>query len=340
MTITTKQAVPFYRNHQIRDGIGQAIYDAMKVDASIVLVGEGAHVKQHYDAPKILKEFHDRIVTLPISEDGNTNYAVGMSLLGVKPVVDVITADFLYRTMDSVCNTAAKLNFVLGADRDPSTIVIRSEFMVGGPSTGQRPEALFAHVPGLRVVVPSTPRDAYGLMRTALTTPGVTLFFEDRMIADEEHPMLEEDSHLGDPIPLGVASWRRKGLRGNVTILTYGVMRQVTEKLLAGFRFNGDFSGDHLLGAGLIDLRTIYPVDWSMILMLLERTGKLLIIEPDVKYGGVGAEIAATIAEKLPGTLIRRLGAPRSTIPASMSLHHRMLPSETEILDALTEMGQ
>ena len=183
--MTTVKAQAFYRNHLLRDGINQAIYDAMQIDPSIYLFGEGAWVKARYDAPQILAEFRERIMTMPIAEDGSVNFAVGASLLGVKPVVDIITADFLYRCFDSIANTAAKLNFVQAEGEPPKTMVIRAEFLTGGPTTGQRPEALFAHIPGLNVVVPSTPRDAYGLMRTALQTPGVAIFFEDRMIADQ-----------------------------------------------------------------------------------------------------------------------------------------------------------
>ena len=176
-----KKANPFARNHKIRDAISKAIYDGMAQDKSIHLFGEGAWVKQYYDAPKTWKEMPERIVTLPIGEDGNVNFAVGASLLGVTPVVDCIAADFLYRAMDSICNTAAKLNFVR-PEQPPRTIVIRAEFLTGGPTTGQRPEALFTHIPGLDVVIPSTPRDAYGLMRRALDSPGVVLFLEDREI--------------------------------------------------------------------------------------------------------------------------------------------------------------
>jgi len=97
------------RNRLIRDGIYRAIHEQMRTDPSIYVLGEGAHMKVHYDAPYIEKDFRDRIITLPISEDGNTNFAVGTSLVGVKPIVDVISSDFLFRTMDSICNTAAKL---------------------------------------------------------------------------------------------------------------------------------------------------------------------------------------------------------------------------------------
>ena len=331
---TSLKPSPFSRNHFIRDAIGQAIYDRMVSDPSVHLFGEGAWVKQHYDAPQIERDFGDRVVTMPICEDGSVNFAVGASLLGVKPVVDVITADFLYRAMDSICNTAAKVNSVR-PDQPPSTIVIRAEFLTGGPTTGQRPEALFTHIPGLNVVVPSTPRDAYGLMLTALDTPGVTVVFEDRMIKDDGD-WQQGDKALTGPIPFGMCSLRRMGKRGNVTILTYGVMRQVVEGVLSKFRFDGDVYGDdYPMLCDLIDLRCLYPIDWGAITKMLERTGKLLVIEPDIEYGGVGAEIAATIAEDMPWVHVKRLGGVRATIPAAMHLHDQIMPAEEQIRQAI-----
>lgn len=326
---------PFNRNHLIRDAIGAALYDAMGADPAIHLFGEGAHVKMHYDASQIEREFADRVRTLPISEDGNVNFAVGTSLLGVKPVVDIITADFLYRAMDSICNTAAKLNFVLPDSEPPRTIVIRAEFLIGGPTTGQRPEALFCHIPGLNVVVPSTPRDAYGLMRTALVTPGVTIFFEDRMIPDSE--FAGEDLEYSGPVPLGVGRLRQMGGKGTVTVLSYGLARPFMEKALRDWRMDIDLSIK--LSADLIDLRSLYPIDWGMIKFYLARNGNLLIIEPDVQYGGIGAEIAATIAEELPHVRIKRLGARRVTIPANRALHETMLPTELEIVNAINSFN-
>jgi len=322
---------PFNRNHAIRDAIGKAIYDQMGLDQSIHIFGEGAQVKVHYDAPDIERDFADRVHTLPISEDGNANFCVGASLLSIKPIYDLITADFLYRAMDSICNTAAKQNFLR---EDKSTIVIRSEFLTGGPTTGQRPEALFTHIPGLNVVVPSTPRDAYGLMLTALMTPGVTLFFEDRMIEDGEFN--EKVGCVQEAIPFGQSRLCSMGKRGTTTILTYGLMRQVVQQALQPYEFNHDYYADEYpMLCDIIDLRCLYPIDWAFIKKMLERTGKLLIVEPDVIYGGVGAEIAATIAEEMPHVRVKRLGAPRATIPASKSLHDRMLPTREAIIDAI-----
>lgn len=322
--LTQLKPSPFARNHLIRDAIGKAIADRMAADPAVHLFGEGAAVKVHYDAPDIEARFGDRVHTLPISEDGNVNFAVGASLLGGKPVVDIISADFLYRAMDSICNTAAKLNYVTGREH---TIVIRAEFLVGGPTTGQRPEALFAHIPGLRVVIPSTPNDAYGLMQAALTTPGVTLFFEDRMIADNGF-FADGDFYTGDHVPFGRIKWRIRNPMATLTVLSYGVMRQRVEALVSEHRGNVNF----------YDLRSIYPLDIEGILDAVRRTGRLLIVEPDVTHGGVGAEIVAQVTEYAPSVRVKRLGAPRMTTPASIPLHARVLPSDQEVLDAIASL--
>lgn len=317
---------PWFRNRLIRDAIYHAIYDRMKVDPSIHLMGEGSHMKIYFDAPHILKEFPHRIITLPISEDANTNFAVGMALGGAKPIVDVITADFLYRTMDSICNTVPKEHFT----SSPKTIIIRSEFMTASPTTGQRPEALFTHIPGLNVVVPSNPLDARGLMDTALETKAATLFFEDRMIEDKTTNPEDMDTHL-DIIPLGKGKIRRKGHK--LTTVSYALTLRMLDLLLE--RENLEYE--------LIDLRSIYPVDYDLIVESVNRTGALLIVEPDVTYAGVGAEIASQISERCFKALrhpVKRLGAPRTTIPASRSLHDYMLPSEKRILEVAEELSK
>lgn len=331
---------PFYRNHLVRDAIGHALYDQMKLDPSIHLFGEGAEIKMHYDAPQIEREMPNRVHTLPISEEGNVNFVVGASLVGIKPVYDVITADFLYRAFDAIANTAAKLKlFTQGESvtrvlplgdvilEEGNCIVIRAEFLVGGPTTGQRPEALFTHIPGISVAIPSTPRDAYGLMKTALSWPGVTLFFEDRMIIDSEIKPQDEELPLNqDRLPFGVANIRRADPNPRLTIITYGLMRQRVEAIL-----------EQDMAVELIDLRTLYPIDWGNIADSLNHTNRLLIIEPDITYAGVGAEIVATIAEQMPDVRVKRLGAKRSTIPAATSMHRHLWPTDEEIFGAITK---
>lgn len=317
---TAVKAAPFARNHAIRDALSRALYEGLRRDPSVHLFGEGCEVKQHYDAPDLLRDFPQRIHTMPIAEDGIVNFAVGASLMGILPVVDIISADFLYRAMDSLCNTAAKANHLQGAQR---TIVVRAEFLTGGPTAGQRPEALFTHVPGLTVHVPSTPADAYGLMTTALTTPGVHLIFEDRNIEDEGY--FQREDFYSQPGPFGRISWRVRNPAANATVLTYGLMRQRVEALVA--REN--------LRVNLYDLRSLYPLDMDGVMDAVHRTHRLLIVEPGVLHGGVGAEIAAQVAEAMPQVRVKRLGAPRVTIPQAGSAQARLLPSDQEVRDAL-----
>ena len=317
------------RNHLIRDAIGLGIYDCMKRDSSIYLFGEGASMKMHFDCPAIEKEFPERIVTLPISEDGNTDFAVGASLVGVKPVVDVITSDFLFRTMDGICNTAPKVNFVTETVEEKKTIVIRSENITFGLTTGQRLESLFTHIPGLSVIYPSNPKDARGLMRTALKHPGVTLFFEDREIMDAD----ARPKDLEDPdedIPFGRASLVKKG--DVLTVVSYALTLQRARKVI---------EADNLQDrCDLIDLRSLYPLDMETIRKSVRKTGRLLVIEPDISHAGVGAEVLAEIAESSNlkmSSVPHRLGAPMAMIPASQFLHKELIPTEEKIKRAILE---
>ena len=336
-SLTLTKPSPFARNRLLRDASWQAVYDAMKTDAQVHVFGEGAQVKSHFDAPKIESDFPERVHTMPIAEDGGVNFAVGAALMGYKPIYDVISADFLFRAMDSIVNTAAKL--------EGHTIVIRAETLIGGPTTGQRPEAMFAHIPGLNVVIPSTPHDAYGLMAVALQHEGVTLFIEDRMVEDSG-PWLDGDLQTGELVPMGSIGVRWLPMKSKarktplVTVLTYGVMRQRVERLLAPWleSWGGDYLVEPNLSVDLLDLRSIYPLDMNYLKngrYGLHRTQKLLIIEPDIVTGGVGAEIAARVAEEMPDVRVKRLGAPRRTIPAAPSEHHVMFPSEEDIRDVI-----
>ena len=314
----------WFRNHFIRDAIGKALYDKMKEDPSIYLMGEGSHMKMRFDSPDIAREFPERILTLPISEDANTNFAVGASLIGVKPIVDVITADFLYRTMDSICNTAAKTDYLYPG----RTIVIRAEFMTGGPTTGQRLESLFCHIPQLRVVIPSYPDYAYELMKQALDYKGITIFFEDREIKDSEFASFDSRALI-------------KSFNGDkLTVITYGLTTRQLHRLI--YEHNLQNSVD------LIPLQTICPIDWEMIYAHAKHTGKVLIVEPDMAYMGVGAEISARIGENCEVGFqemedpikikVKRLGMKRTVIPASLGLHDQLQPSDTDIVKTIEEM--
>lgn len=328
MTAGPARKDPWFRNRLIRDGIYRAIHAKMKDDKRVILLGEGSHMKVHFDCPAIEKDFPDRILTMPISEDGNTNFAVGLALSGMVPIVDVISSDFLYRTMDSICNTVRTVNAV---HEKPFTIVIRAEFLTGGPTSGQRVESMFLGVPGLRVGVPSNPADGLLMMQEALgPAAGASLLFEDRMIEDATTPA---DRGFNEDV-------RKSG--SHVTVVSYGLMQRRVEVLLKDDP-----------RAELIDLRWLAPLKFgplTAILNSVSKTGALVVVEPGVQIGGVGAEIVAQVAELFlnsPGGTrplgapphwrpsFQRLGGPLATIPAARELHDRMFPSDEAILDAV-----
>lgn len=313
------QQTNFLRNHLIRDNIYQAIYDKMKVDPSVYIMGEGALVKTHYDAPYIEKEYPDRVLQMPISEDGNLNFAVGASLLGVKPVYDFITADFMFRGMDSICNTAAKTSLLY--PELEQTIVIKGEFLTGAPSCGQRIESLFTHIPGLRVVLPSYPDYAYTMMYDALSIKGVTIIFEDREISDSEWEAQDSRALV-------------KSMNGDkLTIISYGLTLRQVHRLIQD-------PENHLGDIDLIPLQTLYPIDWGAIEAHVNHTGRCLIIEPDIAYMGIGAEIGAFVAEHCYNLLerpIKRLGMQRSIIPES-PVNKLLQPSDELIVKTIKEM--
>ena len=314
---------PWSRNRLIRDSICRAIHHKMQLDPTVYLLGEGAHMKVHFDAPDIEHDFPSRILTLPISEDGNSNFAVGMALGGLIPIVDVISSDFLYRTMDSICNTMAKL----GTVQSPKTMIVRAEFLTGGPTSGQRIEAMFTHVPGLKIAIPSNPIDAYEMMKSALSSKNVTIFFEDRMI---------KDAWFAEPTNLPLTPVDELGItsRGDeATVVSYGITHALAARALQG------------KPCMLFDLRTLVPLKISAIIDSVGDTGKLLVIEPDAKFMGIGSEIVAQVTERYSGVgwlkrywCLKRLGGPRSVIPASRELHDLMIPTEADILRAYEEL--
>lgn len=310
---------PWFRNRLIRDGIYRALHEEMTARSEIVILGEGSHMKIHFDSPAIEKDFPDRVLTMPISEDGNTNFAVGLALRGVVPVVDVISSDFLFRTMDSICNTAAKVNYV---HDPPKTVIIRAEFLTGGPTTGQRIEEMFCHVPGLRVGVPSSPIGAYEMMAFALQHKGVTILFEDRMIEDATTPKgarLEEQL-AGLPAfarTVGEGAWTHaKKASAKVAVASYGLLYRRCHTL---------FAEDPRVE--LVDLRWLAPLDGGWV----EPGKPLLVVTPSMMTLTLPWLMArASQNGACTGRVVHKHGV-FATIPASRELHDVLLPSDNEL---------
>lgn len=311
------------------DGIQQALREEMLADTSIRVLGEDVTLGGPFGATKgLVEEFGaSRIINTPISEATIVGMAVGAAITGLRPVLEIMFIDFITLGMDQLVNHAAKLHYMTGGQLQVP-LTIRATGGVGGgygAHHSQSLEAWFTHVPGLKVVAPSTPADAKGLLKSSIRDNNPVLFLEHRGLywsrGDELAP--------GALVPLGQAAVRRQGK--DVTILAIsrmvGVALQAAEKLAA----DG-------IDAEVIDPRSLAPLDLDTVVSSVRKTRHLVIAHEAVETGGVGAEIAARVQEAAFNELaapVLRIGAPFSPVPASIALERAFVPDEGRVVDAV-----
>jgi len=310
--------------------INRALADALQVDSAVVLFGEdiaapgGAFAVTRGLQAKFGAE---RVRDTPISEAAIVGAAVGAALGGLKPVVEIMFMDFVTLAMDAIVNQAAKAHFMFGG-RCSVPMVLRTQHGGGvnaGPQHSQCLEAWLAHVPGLKVVVPSNPADAYGLLRAAIDDPNPVVFVENKTLYSTKGELPDAPQS----IPLGVARIARPGME--VTLVSYGACALHALKAAESLAAEG-------ISAEVIDLRTIQPWDAGLVLGSIEKTGRLVVAHEAVTEFGVGAEVAAYIAERAFGLLqgpVIRVGAPFMPVPFARSLEKRFLPNEDDIVSAV-----
>ena len=267
-----------------------------------------------------------RVRTTPIAEEAIIGAAVGASIAGFKPVAEIMLMNFTTVAMDMIVNHAAKLRYMSGGQTH-CPLVIRTMTGAGMSTGGQHAdyyEAWFAHTPGLKVVAPSTPEDAYGLLRSAIDDPDPVLVIENLLTYWNKGPAPE----AGSRVPLGKAKVTAEG--SDVTIVSYS--RTALEALgaLAAIAEAG-------VSAEVIDLRTIQPWDQETVLASVRKTGRLLVAHEAVVPFGVGAEIAAVVQEKLFGQLkapVKRIGAGFNPVPFSKPLETAHITDAARIASA------
>jgi pyruvate/2-oxoglutarate/acetoin dehydrogenase E1 component len=310
------------------DAIRLAMDEALSADPAVCLLGEDVSTGGPFGASRDLRERYGplRIADTPISEGTVAGLAVGAALAGLRPIVEVMFVDFATLAMDQLVNHAAKLHYMSGAQlRVPVTV--RMQFGATGAMGAQHSQSLeawFAHVPGLKVVVPSTPADARGLLRRAIDDDNPVIFLEHRGLYWSRGEVPE----ILDEVDLGVASIRRPGT--DVTVVAYGAM--VPRALEAATTLEAEG-----IDAEVIDVRSLVPIDLDTIIGSVERTGHLLVTHEAVITGGVGAEIVAAVAERAPGAFrgpVLRVAAPPTPVPASPELEALFVPSAAQIADA------
>ena len=300
----------------------------MRRDSRVFLLGED--VAEAGTPFKVLsglvEEFGTkRVVDTPISEAGFTGLAVGAAMTGLRPVVDIMFGDFITLTMDQMANQAAKVHYMSGG-RWRVPMVMRTTLGAARRSAAQHSQSLhawFSHVPGLKVVLPSTPYDAKGLLKTAIRDENPVVFFEDKMMFKMKGPVPAEEY----TIPLGVADVKRAG--DDITLVATSSMVQVALGAAGLLEEIG-------VSAEVIDPRTTWPLDEKTLIESVKKTSRAIVI--DVGYGryGVTAEIAAVIAEGAFHYLdapVKRMGAMHVPIPFSPPLEDVTVPTERSVFE-------
>jgi 2-oxoisovalerate dehydrogenase E1 component len=277
-------------------------------------------------------KFGDRVRDTPISETAVMGLGVGAAMAGMRPVVELMYLDFVGVCLDQLLNQAAKMPFMTGGTAEMA-LTVRTQFGAGrssGSQHSQSLEALLAHIPGLSVVMPSTPADTYGLLRAAIQDPNPVVFIENRLLYGMKGPQPPEEYIL----PIGKSAVVRTGT--DVTVVS--VSRMVHEALAAA-----DMVAGEGVSVEVIDLRTVAPLDMAPILESVHKTNRLLIAHEAVVPFGIGAEIAATVARDAFWDLdapIVRVGAAPTPPPYAPNLEQEWLPDRQDITTALQRLAQ
>jgi pyruvate/2-oxoglutarate/acetoin dehydrogenase E1 component len=317
------------------DAIREALAEEMRRDPKVFVLGEdvGPYGGAFGATQGLYDEFGElRVVDTPISESAIVGISIGAALRGYRPVAEMQFADFISCAFDQIVNQAATLRYRYGG-RASVPIVIRAPSggnVGGGLYHSQNPEGWFVHRPGLKVVAPSTPYDAKGLLKAAIRDDNPVIYFEHKYLYRRaKGPVPEGD----DIVPIGEAAVRREG--GDLTLITYGAM--VTPSLEAADRMSKEG-----VEVEVIDLRTLMPYDKPAIFRSIEKTSRALIVHEDVKTLGIGAELSAVIMEERFDVLdapVLRVTYPDTHPPFSHVLEAANLPDTDKITAALQRLA-
>jgi len=320
-----------------REALGRALREELLRDENVFLMGEdiGVFDGAFKVTEGLLEEFGDkRVKDTPISENSIVGMGVGSAMLGLRPVVELMTINFSLLAMDQIVNHAAHIRYMFGGQISVP-LVIRMPQGAGnqlGPTHSHCFEALYMHVPGLLVAVPSTPADAMGLLKSAIRDDNPVIFIEHETLYAEKGEVPDEE-HL---VPFGKAAIRREGT--DLTIVGISRMARTAEKAAVVL------DEEHGVSAEVIDPRTLRPLDLDTILESVKKTNRLVVVEEGWPHGGVGANIAALVQEHgfddLDGPVLRVTGVD-VPMPYSKSLEQIAFPHVEQVVDgALRALGR
>ena len=320
----------------VLEGVRDALYNEMVRDERVFIMGEdvGARGNVFLITQGFLDKFgRQRVIDTPLAEASIVGVAIGAAMAGMRPIAEIQFADFIYPAYNQIVGEAAKIRY-RSAGGNTCPMVIRTPYgggVRGALSHSVSVEALFYHVPGLKIVVPSTPADAQGLLTSAIRDDDPVMCLEHK----RTYRLIKGDVPEGDfTVPIGKASIAREGK--DLTVITYGLMRHTSMEAAEKVAAEG-------IDAEIVDLRSIRPMDRETILNSVTKTRRALIVHEDNKFGGVGAEVAAIIAEEALFDLdapIRRVCGP--DVPAmgyAKEYEEAFMPSAERIATAMRELA-
>ena len=327
------EAAVAVRELTLGEAVREALAEEMRRDPTVFIMGED--VAEAGTTFKVLsglvQEFGtERVLDTPISEPGFTGIGVGAGMTGMRPVVDIMFGDFAGLIMDQMANQAAKIHYMSGG-KWKCSMVLRTTLGATRRSAAQHSQSLhawFCHIPGLKVVMPSTPYDAKGLLKSAIRDDNPVVFYEDKMMYKLKGPVPEEDY----TIPLGVADVKRQG--DDITIIATSSMVQVAlgaSKLLE----------ERGVSAEVVDPRTLWPLDEKTLIESARKTSRVIVVDEGYGRYGVTGELAAVIQENAFFDLeapVKRMGAMHVPIPFSPPLEDATVPTEQSVAEAALKM--
>ncbi len=317
------------------EAVRQGLREELAADSSVFLIGQdiGVNGGVFRVTDGLLDEFGpERVIDSPLAESGMVGVAIGAAMNGLRPVVEVQFADFIFPAFNQIVSEAARMYYRTNGDYSVP-IVIRAPYgggVRGGLYHSQSVEAYFAHVPGLRVVVPSNPHDAKGLLKAAIRDNNPVLFFEHKLAYNTVQGDVPEGNYT---VPIGKAAVRREGQQ--LSLISYGLSVHHCLEAAETLAAEG-------ISCEVVDLRSVSPLDTETLLESVKKTGRVCIVHEDNLTGGVGAEVAAIVAkdafEYLDAPVQRVAARDVPSFPYSPTLEDVLLPGPADIISAAREL--
>ncbi len=306
------------------EAIREALFRELTADPSVVLFGEDIQHNLYGYTRGLMQTFGSRrVLNIPLSEAAVTGTAIGAAMCGLRPIVDLTVANFLYVAMDQIASMAAKTSYMYGGQfRVPMTIIVSTLYnSCSSAQHSDRPHPAFMNIPGLKIVTPACPQDAYSLLRTAVSDESPVIYFADRNVFYSE-----EDVDLDYRVGIGQAAILKEG--DDITVVTISGSRRVVLELLPDLSERG-------ISAEIIDMRTLVPLDMDVVKASVRKTGRVVIVDTANKTCSAASEISSILAETLFESLRGPIGIVAHDdipVPFGKFLETQLLPTKDKVL--------